>query len=143
MYGGEWEKDRISIHAEARGSERADAECHSITTGHDGARGPPRAGLGAQGAAQNLPVPNLPGANGNGDAGSAPAEKFSLFVGGIPISLSDARLQQLLEVSYLHFSQHASLVWLAHCCCCSRLSGQYSVCDGSKMPQECRKRLHS
>lgn len=65
--------------------------------GYDGGRGPPRAGIGAQGAAQNLPVPNLAGANGNSDAGPAPAEKFSLFVSGIPASLSDARLQQVLE----------------------------------------------
>jgi RNA-binding protein 25 len=73
-----------------------------MITGYDGNRGPPRAGLGAQGAPQNLPVPNLPGANGaGGDGGNAggPAEKFSLFISGVPSSLSDARLQQILEVS--------------------------------------------
>lgn len=69
--------------------------------GYDGNRGPPRAGLGAQGAAQNLPVPNLPGTNGNGDAGGSPApasEKYSLFMSGIPASLSDTRLREVLEV---------------------------------------------
>lgn len=49
-------------------------------------------------------MPNLPGANGNGDVGAAPVEKFSLFISGIPASLSDGRLQEVLEV---HYSSYA------------------------------------
>lgn len=123
MYGGEWEKDKI-MRAESR-SQELTCRPH-ITTGYDGQRGPPRAGLGAQGAAQNLPVPNLPGANGNGDAGGAPAEKFSLFVGGIPISLSDERLQQLLEVSCLNsLDVIPSSTLLTTAVAGSRLSGRF------------------
>lgn len=98
MYGGE------SVCSNDIGNIRDLTRLYLEYTGYEGGRGPPRAGLGAQGAAQNLPVPNLPGANGsNGDAAGSPApasEKYSLFMSGIPASLSDTRLREVLEVRH-------------------------------------------
>lgn len=80
-----------------------------INPGHGGSRGPPRAGLGAHGAAPNLPVPNLPSGspnpheNGSNEGGAAlgggmPVENLKIFMSGVPSSLSDQRFQAILEV---------------------------------------------
>ena len=62
--------------------------------GYDGGRGPPRAGIGAYGAAQNVPPANGP----VGGAVAYSGERFSLFMSGIPTELSDQRLQEVLDV---------------------------------------------
>lgn len=81
--------------------------------GHDGPRGPPRAGIGAQGAAQNPIIANLGEASptdgpDGGSASPGPSfaasnppsnEKYSLFLSGIPPSLDDRWLHEILEVS--------------------------------------------
>ncbi|KAL7007880.1 hypothetical protein EMMF5_002527 [Cystobasidiomycetes sp. EMM_F5] len=66
--------------------------------GYDGQRGPPRAGIGAQGAAQNVAPANLAAA----PTASSSGERYSLFLSGIPIELSDKRLHDVLEtVGYI------------------------------------------
>lgn len=66
--------------------------------GHDSQRGPPRAGIGAHGAAQNPIIANL-NTGGSADGSGEPAEKFSLFLSGIPASLDDRWLHDVLEVA--------------------------------------------
>ena len=65
--------------------------------GYDQPRGPPRAGIGAQGAAQNLPVPNLAPQDAGAGAGG---EKYSLFISGVPATLDDRPLYDIFEVRY-------------------------------------------
>ena len=65
--------------------------------GYDEKRGPPRAGIGAQGAAQNPTIPNIdPGPAALVDIPAG--EKYSLFLSGVPTSLEDKWLQDILEV---------------------------------------------